>query len=529
MEPPMTARPPTVEPRSRPILPRFGLRPTAAEAFQRAGSWRQRHLWLRAALAITVAMVVLLVILANRADEQRRRTPGIFEQSGTLTSADQKYGDEGDTLDLWLVELDAGQTLRVDLQSKDFTPYFHIAGPMSLDDPQLLAQSVATSETGAHAEFSPASAGEYGLVVFSLGPAPFGSYALSSNYRLRDVWQDDIDSVEDAFGVLFVVLLLVQLSGAPIRLFWPNPDRILLLRPFGQGPVSRAMKRFNRKHLAWHGFTFTLADKYLKHSLTAYALAHVPLDLGSLVTMLYRPLFRRMHRFVFVTKPRDLALVQFRLRSRWRLGAFWQSWLGLSDRINKFRSRNELWQDCISVLLDECQVIIVDLSHVGAGTTWEVEQIFQRGYQYKALFLLHDRHDDREVAVASELLSRIVMKHGTPQTEVSALHRYSAADGSALDAAAFERAYAGAVSSDRQPTVVALPTSVKAVLAAAPTAMLGPFWSPAGLVLGLLAVRDIRRANGMLRGEILAHLAIAIHGAILCVGAVLLGHWFFTK
>jgi len=289
------------------------------------------------------------------------------------------------------------------------------------------------------------------------------------------------------------------------------------------------MKRFNRKHLAWHGFTFTLADKYLKHSVTAYALAHVPLDLGSIATIAYRPLFRRLHRFVFITKPDDLALLRLRLRSQWRLGAFWQSWFGLGDRINKFRSRNELWQDCISMLLDECQVIVVDLSHAGAGTTWEVEQIFQRGYAYKAVFMLHDAHDEREVAVAHELVSGIVMKHATPGSEMPAIYRYSAADGSALDAAAFEQAYAAAVASDRQPKVAPLPTSTKAVLAAAPTAAIGPFWSPAGLILGILAVRDIRRAHGLLRGEMLAHLSIAIHGAILLLGAVLLSYWLFTK
>jgi hypothetical protein len=294
------------------------------------------------------------------------------------------------------------------------------------------------------------------------------------------------------------VLVLVQLSGAPIRFLWPNPDRILLLRPFGQGPLSRAMKRFNRKHLAWHGFTFTLADKYLKHSLTAYALAHVPLDLGSIATTVYRPLFRRLHRFVFITKPADLGLLRLRLRSQWRLGSFWQSWFGLGDRINKFRSRNELWQDCISMLLDECQVLVVDLSHAGAGTTWEVEQIFERGYQYKTVFMLHDAHDEREVTAAHELVSGIVMKHGTAGTEMPA-------------------------------TVAPLPTSAKAVLAAVPTAAIGPFWSPAGLILGILALRDIRRANGLLRGEMLAHLSVAIHGALLLLGAALLGYWLFTK
>jgi hypothetical protein len=412
--------------------------------------------------------------------------------------------------------------LRVAVQSKNFTPYFYIASPTA-----QRTDSVAAGPSEARVEFSAPAAGRYSLGVQATDPAILGAYALSSNFRLKDVSQfnddaDEVDSVADVFGVICVVLLLVQLSGAPLLLLWPNPDRVLLLRPFGQGPLSRAMKRFNRKHLCWHGFTFTLADKYLKHSLTAYALAHVPTDLGSIATIVYRPLFRRLHRFVFITKPEDLALLRLRLRQRWRLSAFWQSRLGLSDRINKFRSRNELWQDCIGMMLDECQVIVVDLSRAGAGTTWEVEQIFERGYQYKAVFLLHDAHDEREVAAAHELVAGIVAKHGM---EMPVIHRYSAADGSALDGPAFEQAYAAAASSDRQPAVAALPTSTKAVLAAVPTAALGPFWSPAGLVLGILALRDIRRANWMLRGELLAHMAIAIHGAILLLGTVVLYFW----
>jgi hypothetical protein len=507
-------------------LARFGSKPSAAQALQHAATWRGRYVWVRIAMVITVVLLALFAYLANKAEEKRLHTPGTFEQSGVLDEDDWKLGDEGRTVDVWSVKLDAGQVLRVAVQSQAFTPSFYIASPSA-----QRTDSVAAGPSEARVEFAAPEAGQYSLAVQSTDPAVLGAYALSSNLRLKGVLQgnedaDEVDSVEEVVGVIFVVLLLVQLSGAPLLLLWPDPDRILLLRPFGQGPLSRAMKRFNRKHLAWHGFTFTLADKYLKHSLTAYALAHVPLDLGSIATIVYRPLFRRLHRFVFITKPDDLALLRLRLRQRWRLSAFWQARLGLSDRINKFRSRNELWQDCISMMLDECQVIVVDLSRAGAGTTWEVEQIFERGYQYKAVFLLHDAHDEREVAAAHELVSGIVMKHGTA---MPVIHRYSATDGSALDAKAFEQAYAAAVSSDRQPTVAVLPTSTKAVLAAVPTAALGPFWSPAGLVLGILALRDIRRAKWLLRGELLAHMAIAIHAAILLLGAAILALWYFKK
>ena len=61
--------------------------------------------------------------------------------------------------------------------------------------------------------------------------------------------------------------------------------------------------------------------------------------------------------------------------------------------------------------------------------------------------------------------------------------------------------------------------SGKAILALAPTAVLGPFWSPLGLPLGILALRDIRRSRGLLKGEVAAHFAVLVHLIILVVFA----------
>jgi hypothetical protein len=477
---------------------------------------------------ITAAMLVLLVFLANRADEQRPDTPASWERSGALTSSDDKYEGTGRPFDVWLTALAKGQTLRVEVRSADFVPHFTVIGPLSDADPPVVAESAGSDNGHAHATVSSMRAGNYGIAISSSSAAAYGTYRLSSNYRLSGVWDTDhdIDSVEDVFAMLFTVLLLLQLSGVSVRGFWRYPDRILLLRPFAQGPVSRSLKRITRRHLAYRGFTFTLADKHLKHSLTAYVLAHMPLDLGSLLLLFYRPLFRRMHRYVFVRKPRDLEILRFRLRSRWRLGMFWQSWLGLGDRINKIRSRNELWMDCIDVLFESCQVIVVDVSYAGPGTTWELEQLFRCGYRYKAVFLVVDAPD--QVAMAQDLVLDVSARYGVVETEVPTLCRYSNSGATLLDTAAFESAYAAAVSSAQQPAAMTLPTSIKAVLAAAPTAMLGPLWSPVGVVLGLLALRDIRRADGMLRGEAVAHWAVAVHGAILCFLVALAGIALFT-
>jgi hypothetical protein len=356
-----------------------------------------------------------------------------------------------------------------------------------------------------------------------------GPYQLTTNYRTTDVFgtsDNEIEGAVEVLGVLMMVFWLAQYYGLFTVPTWRHPDRILLLRPFGEPRVSRALKRFNRRSLAYRGFTFTLADKHLKHSLFMFLLANVPLDPGSIVAVLYRPLFRRMHRWVLIQKPQDLDILRLRLRSRWTLMRFWHSWLGLGDRINKFGSTDELWKDCIGILLDDCQVIVVDLSRAGAGTLWEVEELFRRGYGYKSLFMVRD--DDDEERAARTLLEQTCALQENDSSQLPMLHRYGSADGRLLNTDAFDDAYRRAVSSRQQPRAVPLPISRKAVVAVAGMP-LAPFWAPVGLPLALLALRDTRRAKGLLRGDLLAHFAVAIYGALLALAVVIATFTFFAR
>ena len=329
-----------------------------------------------------------------------------------------------------------------------------------------------------------------------------------------DTSDDEIEGAVGVLGVLMLVFWFALYYGVTF-LGWRHPDRILLLRPFGEQRISRALKQFNRRTLAYRGFTFTLADKHLKNSLFMFLLANVPLDVGSVIGVLYRPLFRRLHRRVFIRRPRDLAVLRLRLRSRWTLSKFWQSWLGLGDRINKFRSRDELWKECIGLLLDDCQVIVVDLSHARGGTLWEVQELLRRGYGYKTLFVVRD--DDPDELAARGLLEELGVK-GSDPSQVPMLHRYASGDGRLSNADAFDAAYAAAVSSGQQPREARLPFSRKAIVAIAFVPL--AWWAPVGLPLAVLALRDIRRARGLLRGELLAHFAIALYVIGLLAAAV---------
>jgi hypothetical protein len=512
--------------RTGPILPRFGRRLSAEVARERYRSWRARHRRLRLVFFLTLALVLLFAWLTN----VEKGKEGTWERSGTLTRSDQAFTHKRGTFDAWTVDLASGQALRVEMRSAAFNPYFYIQGPLERETQEIVAESAAHSPEVAQGQFSAVATGEYLVVVPSRGEGALGTYALTSNYRLTDALSSQSDEIEGTAAVLLMLLVtlwLVQLLGVPIFLLWRHPDRILLLRPFGQQRISRSLKKLNRRTLAYRGFTFTLADKHLKDSLLLYLMSHLPADFGSLATLVYRPLFRRMHRYVFVRKPRDLDLVRLRLRSRWRLTALWQSWLGLSDRINKFRSRDELWKDCISILLDNCQVVLIDMSHAGQGTTWELEEVFRRSYLYKTVFLVRDDADERRIA--RELIDLIAAEHKLTGKTIPTLHRYATHDGRLADESAFEHAYAEAVSHEQQPVPARLAISPKAVLALAPMALLGPFWTPIGLPLGVLALRDIRRSHGMLMGEVVAHMAIVIHGVVISLIVLFAGIALFHR
>ena len=46
------------------------------------------------------------------------------------------------------------------------------------------------------------------------------------------------------------------------------------------------------------------------------------------------------------------------------------------------------------------------------------------------------------------------------------------------------------------------------------------FWAPVSIPLAILAIRDIRRANGLMKGELVAHMAIGLYG-VLFAGTML--------
>ena len=300
-------------------------------------------------------------------------------------------------------------------------------------------------------------------------------------------------------------LLVVALFGW--YALWRSPDRILLLRPFGRKKLSKAVRRFSKRNLAVRGFTVSLADRYLRESIFLWIVSSIPTDPGELLIYFYRPLYRRVRRFLIIRKPRDLRELNDRIGGRFSRGRFCASTLGLSDGIQKVRTLDPVWRSAVDLLMSNSQVIVMDLSEAKEGSRWELQRIRERGLEWKTLLIA----EQNSVEQAKDEIGR---SWGSGWV----VHLYRSNDGTLLDAVAFGNEYARLVSDMRQPVAPTRRVPRKALAALGMTLIPISNFStaPLGIILGLWALADIRKNPGRLRGAMLAHFLIFANILLAC-------------
>ena len=166
--------------------------------------------------------------------------------------------------------------------------------------------------------------------------------------------------------------------------------RILLLRPFGEKRMTQALRRFVPRHLGPEGYVFTLSDQNYKPSLLMGTLLMVPIQsFDILVTYLLGPLLRNSIRISSVREERKFRKLQSFLLRKFRPSAW--SFLSGGQAFN-IRTTDTWWQACIALLINSCDVIVIDLSKVKAGTEWELDELRLRELHYKCLFVAGENH-----------------------------------------------------------------------------------------------------------------------------------------
>lgn len=186
-----------------------------------------------------------------------------------------------------------------------------------------------------------------------------------------------------------------------IPVSWRRPYRVLLLRPFQAKKVSRSLRRFVRREVAFSGHVFTLADKYVKESRLLHYLNWIPRNPVELLMLplYFLPPVRHLQRWLLVNDAGDYRFLRKRMARRKTLNMFWQNSF---NKLLTVKASDTWWRQCVDLMMYSCHTIVVDLSWVKSGTEWELEKIDRRDLEQKTVLVVAE---DAQ-AYAREVIAR---------------------------------------------------------------------------------------------------------------------------
>jgi hypothetical protein len=207
-----------------------------------------------------------------------------------------------------------------------------------------------------------------------------------------------VGDLKEVIGV--IGLLMFALAGLASLPFRNRTLRVLLLRPFGERKMTRALKHFVRKNPGRVGNVFTLSDRNYKPNLLITILWRLPAEgLDLLFIFLIGPLMGHSKRIASVKREGKFRKLERHLLRQYS-PAFW-SFMSGNQGFN-IRSSDPWWQMCIHMLMHSCEIIVVDLSKVKAGTAWELEQLHRKAILDKCIFVVGEEH----IADVGDVLER---------------------------------------------------------------------------------------------------------------------------
>jgi uncharacterized membrane protein (DUF485 family) len=186
-----------------------------------------------------------------------------------------------------------------------------------------------------------------------------------------------------AAGLLFVSLLLF--IGCVTLLGRNRAVRILLLRPFGARAMTKPLKRVVLRNIGTMGYVFTLADRNYKPNLL--------LTLSALFSWLPRvfvgPFLRQTLSFGRVANEGGFFNVIYTLSNKLWLSA---NSLLTGGQAFTIRCSNSWWQSVIDLLMHSSDIVIMDVSRVSEGSSWEIHRLEDDALVRKCIFIVHEQH-----------------------------------------------------------------------------------------------------------------------------------------
>ena len=68
------------------------------------------------------------------------------------------------------------------------------------------------------------------------------------------------------------------------------------------------------------------------------------------------------------------------------------------------RTSDEWWRDCIDLLMESAQLIVMDVSRVSEGSSWEITRLAARNLLHKCVFVAQDGFEEEGRATLRRLL-----------------------------------------------------------------------------------------------------------------------------
>jgi hypothetical protein len=219
----------------------------------------------------------------------------------------------------------------------------------------------------------------------------------------------NIDPALGVSGVAAMIgLMLLLVAFGVAFLVQDRARRILLLRPFGEKKMTSTLRRFVRKNVGLAGYAFTLSDRNYKPSFVDSLLFRI-LSGGfeTLVQFAVGSIFANSHRIAAVNNDKSFFRLASALTQKFTL-SYW-SFITSGQAFN-IRTTDPYWQVCIQMLMHSCDVVIVDLSRVKAGTAWEINELYKRDLRARCMFVVSEDHQGE----VSEVLAQHFSQHGAP-------------------------------------------------------------------------------------------------------------------
>jgi hypothetical protein len=195
-----------------------------------------------------------------------------------------------------------------------------------------------------------------------------------------------------SWGILaFLVIPIGTLIGLSKSI------RILLLRPFGQRAMTATLKKVVLRHLGPIAHVYTLSDRNYRPNPFIRIGDLVGTGVRYIVALLVRPSLR------IATVKNTRTYLDFAARVGGRLKPSLRNLITCGQACN-IKTTDRWWKRCIDLLMHSTDAIVMDISHVGQGSHWEIERLTLRKMLPRTVFIAQEAHEAHGIEALKQVL-----------------------------------------------------------------------------------------------------------------------------